>query len=176
MKNIAYVSIGSNIGDSLKHCKSAINSLNDKGGVRIFSHSRYFHTAPVGYLDQPWFVNAVFALKTDLAPFALLRRLQGVQRLYGREKGGIRFGPRILDLDILFYNDIVINNPALIVPHPRITERRFVLEPLCDIAPALIYPGLGVSVRQLLDRLPSDAEGCKPIESGIELPDTGVPA
>ena len=173
MDNIAYVSVGSNLGDSLGHCREGVKRLNSGGNARVRAHSRYFRTKPVGYLEQPWFVNAVFALETALPPFFLLRRLQEIQRLHGRDKSGIRFGPRVLDLDILFYNDIIINAPELVIPHPRITERRFVLEPLCDIAPGLIHPGLGVPVRQLLDALAGGFDGCIPLE--VPLPDALVP-
>lgn len=156
--------MGSNIGDRVKYCRSAVNWLNCKEGIRVFAHSRYFETEPVGYADQQWFINAVFAVETILSPFALLEALQMAQRVHGREKTGIRFGPRVLDLDILFYDDMIIKDPVLIIPHPRIGERRFVLQPLCDIAPALIHPGLGISAYDLLKGLPQNGPGCIPID------------
>lgn len=165
MHNIAYISVGSNIGERLENCKSAAAWLNGRNGIRIVAHSRYFHTEPVGYIDQPWFVNAVFAVETNLSPFALLETLQLAQRAYGRPETGIRFGPRVLDLDILFYDDMIMDDPGLILPHPRLAQRRFVLEPLCDIAPELVHPVLGIPARKLLEGLPPDGSGCEPMDT-----------
>lgn len=164
----AYISVGSNIGDRLAHCRSAVAWLA-AGGMRISAHSRYFDTRAVGYADQPSFINAVFALQTALKPPALLGRLQLVQRLHGRKNTGIRFGPRVLDLDILFYNDMIIDDAGLVVPHPRLSERRFVLEPLCDIAPDFLHPGMGVAVKTLLERLPVDDGACIPVDAALPV-------
>lgn len=164
MTNTAYISVGSNIGDSLQHCKSAASWLDGRDGIRLAAHSRYFSTEPVGYRSQPWFVNAVFAVETTLSPFSLLETLQLAQRIHGREKNGVRFGPRTLDLDILFYNDMIMNAPRLVIPHPRLIERRFVLEPLCDIAPELVHPGLGITALGLLHGLPPGGPGCIPVD------------
>lgn len=165
MPSTAYISVGSNIGERLENCKSAATWLNGRNGIRIIAHSRYFYTEPVGYIDQPWFVNAVFAVETELSPLALLETLQLAQRAYGRPEAGIRFGPRVLDLDILFYNDMIMDDPGLVIPHPRLAQRRFVLEPLCDIAPELVHPVLGISARKLLEGLLPGGSGCEPIDT-----------
>ncbi len=162
--NTAYISVGSNIGDSLQHCRSAASWLDGRDGIRVAAHSRYYNTEPVGYRNQPWFVNAVFSVETVLSPFVLLETLQLAQRVHGREKSRVRFGPRTLDLDILFYNDMIINDPRLVIPHPRLIERRFVLEPLCDIAPELVHPGLGITALGLLQGLPPGGPGCVPVD------------
>ncbi len=164
MGNTAYISVGSNIGDSLAHCRSAAAWLDSRDGIRVTAHSRYYKTEPVGYADQPWFVNAVFAVKTALSPEALLETLQQAQRIHGREKNAVRFGPRTLDLDILFYNDMIMNRSGLVIPHPRLGNRRFVLEPLCDIAPDLVHPALGITALVLLGGLPPDGPGCLLLE------------
>jgi len=164
MTNTAYISVGSNIGDRMAHCQKAVEWMDAREDVRVSAHSRYYYTEPVGFLDQPWFVNAVFAVETRLDPFALLEILQLAQRRHGRKKSALRFGPRVLDLDILFYNDMIMDAPGLMIPHPRLVERRFVLEPLCDIAPALIHPGLGVSANDLLAGLPRNGPGCVPVD------------
>ena len=106
-------------------------------------------TEPVGRLDQPRFLNGAVAVATTLPPRALLERLLAVERELGRERGGPRFGPRTIDLDLLLYGDETVEEPGLTVPHPRLAERRFVLEPLAELAPDLVLPD-GRSVRELL--------------------------
>jgi 2-amino-4-hydroxy-6-hydroxymethyldihydropteridine diphosphokinase len=123
--------------------------------VKIGERSRTYETEPWGIADQPHFLNMVVSGETDLEPLALLRFLKGIERAMGRTRG-IRYGPRVIDLDILFYEDRVINNEDLVVPHPRLAERRFVLVPLADIAPSWIHPALGGTIRELLSRLPDD--------------------
>ena len=105
--------------------------------------SSFRETDPVGYLDQPRFLNAVAALETALEPRALLDRLLAIELELGRTREGPRFGPRTVDLDLLLYGDRVIDEPGLVVPHPRLAERRFVLEPLSELDPNLVVPGLG---------------------------------
>ena len=105
------------------------------------------------YTDQDWFINLVVKIETLLDPYRLLGRLQSIQRKAGRLQDSIRFGPRVLDLDIIFYDEMVINSTQLVIPHPRMHKRRFVLQPLCDINPAIMHPVLKTDVRTLLNRL-----------------------
>ncbi len=121
-------------------------------GTTSSRSSSFRETDPVGYLDQPRFLNAAAALETGLEPRALLDRLLEVERELGRTRDGPRFGPRTIDLDLLLYGDRVIDEPGLVVPHPRLAERRFVLEPLAELDPDLVVPGLG-RVSDLLARL-----------------------
>lgn len=140
---IAYVGLGSNLGDRKLHLDEAVRRL---GARRV---SSYRETDPVGRTDQPKFLNAVAEVDTTLGPEALLDRLLEIERDLGRVRGE-RWGPRTIDLDLLLYGDRVIRTPRLTVPHPRMTERRFVLEPIAELAPDLIVPGTGRTVAALL--------------------------
>ena len=156
MMKKAYLSIGSNLGDPLANCRRGIDALCEDGQVVLAARSPFYRTQPVDYLDQDWFVNAALLVETDLSPFELLEKTQAVQRLMGRKSDTIRFGPRILDLDIIFYEDQRIDTPHLVVPHPRMHKRRFVLQPICDIDPAIVHPVIGQTVRTILNGLPTD--------------------
>ncbi len=144
----AFVGLGSNLGDREASLRGALELL----GEDVVAVSSFRETDPVGYLDQPPFLNAAAALETGLAPRALLERLLEVERELGRTRDGPRFGPRTIDVDLLLYEDRVIDEPGLVVPHPRMAERRFVLEPLAELDPALAVPGQG-KVSDLLARL-----------------------
>ncbi|OQX63742.1 MAG: 2-amino-4-hydroxy-6-hydroxymethyldihydropteridine diphosphokinase [Desulfococcus sp. 4484_241] len=154
----AYISIGSNIGDRAANCERAILALDSASGVRVAARSRLFLSEPVGYADQRWFVNAVVKVETTFSPFALLGVLQGLERDAGRKRSGIRFGPRTLDLDIVIFDDMIIDSDGLEIPHPRMHERRFVLGPLCDIDPRVVHPVLKKTARQLYDALSEDEQ------------------
>jgi 2-amino-4-hydroxy-6-hydroxymethyldihydropteridine diphosphokinase len=153
-----YVSVGSNLGDKVTHCRNGIDALLRDGACRLAAQSPFYRTEPVGYADQDWFVNAVVNLITDLTPEALLRRLLEIETEAGRvRKIGLRYGPRVLDLDMILYGDRVINLPDLVVPHPRMHKRRFVLQPMCDINATLRHPVMGCTMARLLKRLdPND--------------------
>lgn len=155
---IAYLSVGSNLGDKLRNCRQALEALAEDGAVRIQARSRVYRTQPVDYAEQEWFINQVVRVETELAPLALLDRLQEVQRRLGRTEPAVRFGPRVIDLDILLYDRLALQGPRLSLPHPRMHRRRFVLQPLCDIGPDLIHPVLGRSVRALLAELGTDGQ------------------
>jgi 2-amino-4-hydroxy-6-hydroxymethyldihydropteridine diphosphokinase len=148
----AYVGLGANLGDREGTIRRALELLDERAGIRIVGVSTFRETEPVGYLDQPRFVNAAAELDTTLAPRELLDALLAVERELGRMRGGPRFGPRTIDLDLLVYGDRVVDEPALEVPHPRLHERRFALEPLAELAPALVVPGRG-TVETLLAEL-----------------------
>jgi len=126
------------------------------GQSELAGQSLFYRTSPVDYLDQDWFVNAAVKIETELGPFDLLGALQGVQQAIGRKKGGIRFGPRVLDLDIIFYDGMILKTPALEIPHPRMHKRRFVLQPICDIDPGIMHPVLNQSVAFLLQSIDGD--------------------
>ena len=158
--NIAYVSTGSNMGDKLKNCRSGLAALDQTDGIRIESVSAFYLTEPMEYTDQPWFVNAAARIRTALGPFDLLAALKSLEQQSGRVDSGIRFGPRTLDFDIIFYNDMVLDTPTLIVPHPRMHEREFVLRPVCDLTPDLMHPVLKKSAGQLLTALQPGGQQC----------------
>jgi 2-amino-4-hydroxy-6-hydroxymethyldihydropteridine diphosphokinase len=146
----AFVGLGSNLGDREATIRAALARLD--GVVAV---SRLRETDPVGFEDQPRFLNGVAAVDTELPPRALLERLLAIERELGRTRGGPRFGPRTIDLDLLVYGDLVLDEPGLTLPHPRLHERRFALEPLAELAPDLVVPGRG-PVRDLLAGLHSD--------------------
>jgi 2-amino-4-hydroxy-6-hydroxymethyldihydropteridine diphosphokinase len=139
----AFVGLGSNLGDRAANLRDALEALAAEPGVAVTAVSSFRDTEPVGLKEQPRFLNAAAALETELAPRALLERLLAVERGLGRTREGPRFGPRAIDLDLLVYGEQRIDEPGLEVPHPRLHERRFVLEPLVELDPALVVPGHG---------------------------------
>lgn len=149
----AYIGAGSNIGNKLLNCKNGINALTTANTVRIKEWSRFYKTEPVDYKDQDWFINAVVKIETTLNPFQLLEKLKLIERDSGRVEGSVKFGPRILDLDILLFDDLVTNSSGLVIPHPRMHKRRFVLKPICDIDPTIVHPVLKKDMQGLLDVL-----------------------
>ena len=144
--------LGANVGDPVSSITAALDRLK-AGGVRIVRRSRWYRTAPWGVTDQPDFVNLCVAGETELAPRTLLDLIHRVEAALGRERRE-RWGPRIIDIDILVYDDEPIDEPELTIPHPRLTERAFVLEPLGELAPSLFVPGKG-TVQALLAALQS---------------------
>jgi 2-amino-4-hydroxy-6-hydroxymethyldihydropteridine diphosphokinase len=145
---LAYIGLGSNLGDREETIRRAVELL---GAARV---STLIETEPWGYADQPRFLNAVAELETDEPPRALLARLLEIERELGRTREGPRYGPRTIDLDLLLYGDDRLDEPGLGLPHPRLHERAFVLEPLAELAPELVVPGFG-PVKALLSRLQS---------------------
>lgn len=148
----AYVGLGANLGDRQRMLESALDRLRDEAGIQVVGVSTLRETAPWGYEQQPPFLNAAAAVETDLPPRELLERLLGIERALGRTRGSQRFGPRTIDLDLLVYGDEVVHQPGLRLPHPRLAERRFALEPLAELDPALVVPGRG-TVSALLAEL-----------------------
>ena len=140
----AFVGIGSNLGDSRALIAAALELLGAEDSVAVVAVSTLRETDPVGYEDQPRFLNGAAELETELGPRDLLARLLVIERRLGRERGeGLRFGPRTIDLDLLLYGQETVDEPGLEVPHPRLHERRFALEPLAELDQALEVPGRG---------------------------------
>lgn len=151
MNSIVHIGIGSNMGDRQANCRNAIERLKDKGIV-IKKASSMYETKPWGLEEQPDFINMAVEAETGLSPEELLKTLKEVEKEMGR-KETVRWGPRIIDLDILFYDDIVINMEHLHIPHPLLHKRDFVLLPLSEIAPDKIHPVLKKNIRQLKEEL-----------------------
>ncbi len=148
MTVLAYVGLGANLGDRDATIRRAVELL---GARRV---STVCETEPWGYVDQPRFLNGVAEVETDEGPRALLERLFEIERALGRTRAGPRYGPRTIDLDLLLYGDLELDEPGLTLPHPRMHERAFVLEPLAELAPELVVPGRG-PLKALLSRLQS---------------------
>ncbi len=140
----AYVGLGSNLNGPARQLASAFDLLAEIPETRLLRRSSLYRSAPFGGIEQPDFINAAAALLTRLPAGDLLRELQRIEQQRGRERGEVRWGPRVLDLDLLVYSDQRINDPELIVPHPGIAERNFVLLPLQEVASGLSVPGLGL--------------------------------
>lgn len=145
---LAYIGIGANLGDARAMVREAIASLGRMEDSKLVAASSLYRTAPVGYLDQPDFINAVAAVETALAPHALLAALRALEQQHGRVRE-FKNAPRTLDLDVLLYGDVCLDDETLTLPHPRMHERAFVLAPLAEIAPDTPIPGRG-TVRELL--------------------------
>lgn len=139
----AYIGLGANLSNREETLRRALGLLEAEPGIGVASVSSFRETEPVDYLDQPRFVNAAARLETTLGPRELLGRMLAVERALGRTREGPRFGPRTVDLDLLLYGSATIDEPGLRVPHPRLHERRFALEPLAELEPGLVVPGRG---------------------------------
>ncbi len=160
--HFAYISVGSNLGDPMQNCCRGIEALCEDGEVELIAQSPCYKTQPVDYLEQNWFINAALYVRTKLSPIGLLDKTQRIQRRLGRKSDAVRFGPRILDLDIIFYDNLMLETPHLVIPHPRMHKRRFVLQPICDIDPTVVHPGLGQNVQDLLNQLVTDDQDMMP--------------
>jgi 2-amino-4-hydroxy-6-hydroxymethyldihydropteridine diphosphokinase len=139
----AFVGLGSNLGDRVGWLRAAMERLRAEPEIDVIAVSSMRETEPLDYVDQPRFVNAAAAVETALPARALLERLLAVEEALGRRRDGPRFGPRTIDLDLLLYGDEVVDEPGLTVPHPRLAERRFALEPLLELDAGLVVPGHG---------------------------------
>lgn len=150
----AVIALGSNMGDSESHLNTALTALRSHPNVRVQSVSSFYQTAPEGYLDQKDFINAACLIETLFSPTALLTYLQALEQQAGRKRD-VQWGPRTLDLDLIYYDTLISHSPALTLPHPRAHERTFVLEPLAEIAPNYVDPRFQLPVSVLCQRLKS---------------------
>ena len=155
MEECAYIGLGSNQGDRELRLLTAIAELGRMPGTRVTALSNFYETEPVGGVPQENFYNAVVRILTGLSPLELLAALKRLETVVFQRKPAVHWGPRSMDLDILLYGDLVLSDDRLTIPHPRLAERRFVLQPLADIAPSLVHPVLGRSIAELLASLTS---------------------
>ena len=151
MRDLVYLSLGSNLGDRAANLTAAIDRLRHFG--EVVAISSFYETEPVEFTAQPWFLNCAVALDTEKTPRQLLSGILDIEQQLGRRRGQQK-GPRIIDIDILLFGDSIVEDPGLTIPHPAMYERRFVLEPLSEIAPDVVHPILKRSIQELRDALP----------------------
>lgn len=151
-----YLSLGSNMGDRAASIARAIAALGERG-IRVTRESSLYETEPVEFREQDWFLNSVFEGETELEPEELMKELLAIERSLGRERR-VPKGPRVIDIDVLFYGDRVIHDPGLDIPHPRLSQRRFVLVPFAEIAPGVRHPVSGKTIAELLAETPDRSE------------------
>jgi 2-amino-4-hydroxy-6-hydroxymethyldihydropteridine diphosphokinase len=145
----AYIGIGSNLGTPEKNCTKAIEKISSTKDIKIISKSSFYRTEPIGGVQQGWFVNSAIEIETDLSPENLLSVLLNLELAMGRTRKE-KWGPRLIDLDLLFYGNLVLENKSLTLPHPEIQNRKFVLVPMSEIAENLIHPTLKKTIKTLL--------------------------
>jgi len=155
MSFMAYIGIGSNLGSPLENCQRSLALLEEHPKIKIIARSSFYETEPVGPADQSWFLNAVAKVTTELEPIALLEALLTIEGAMGRILNE-KWGPRIIDLDLLLYEGRVLKNSRLEIPHPEMTRRRFVLAPLAELAPDSVHPLEKKTIQQLLSELSVD--------------------
>ena len=155
MQTLVYLSLGSNVGDRETQLRDALIRLGSLG--RVVAVSSFYETEPVEFADQAWFLNCAIALETSLTSPQLMNAILHIEEQMGRKRVQ-RKGPRCIDIDILLFGNEVVDSLELTIPHPAMHQRRFVLEPLAEIAPEARHPALGKTIRELLDALPSGQE------------------
>ena len=160
MTHTVYIALGTNLGERLANLRAALESMPPE--IKVVIESHIYETPPWGYEDQPAFLNMVVKAETGLEPESLLKYLKQIEVELGREHN-FRWGPRLIDLDILFYDELVLDSPPLVIPHPRLHERGFVLVPLTDVAADYVHPVLGEFVWELL--LKVDVSGIEPLSA-----------
>lgn len=163
---VVYISFGSNLGDREGNINRALKLIEENSKIEILKVSLLYETEPVGYKDQPWFLNGALKIETNLSPEELLVTLQGIEERLGRRRN-FKDGPRTIDLDILLFNGQLIDTPKLKIPHPKMHLRNFVLVPLSEIAEGVIHPGLNKTIKELLLESPDKSrvkiwEGSQP--------------
>ncbi len=150
--NIAFIGIGSNVGDKVENCRQAIAEISQHEQNSLIAQSSLYKTEPIGYTQQDWFINCVIEIETSLTAYELLHLLENIELSMGRKRS-FKWGPRIIDLDIIFFDEETIQCEELTVPHPELEKRAFVLVPLCEIAGDYIHPVLKKSISQLMAQL-----------------------
>lgn len=159
----AYIGIGSNVGDKLNNCRKAIDLINTIDGCTVTDRSRFYRTEPVGVISQDWYVNGAIRIETALSPYQLLRSLLSIESDMGRIRRR-KWEPRVIDLDILLYENEVIEEEALTIPHPLMHARRFVLTPMVQLNPGLVHPVFGRTLSALMNDLSAEGQGISPLE------------
>ena len=146
----AFIAIGSNIGNRLKNCQNAIKELKMTENIKVCAISKIYETEALEYKNQPHFINLAVKIKTKFNPISLLHILKKIEQKLGRKKNKIRYGPRIIDLDIIFFDEIIMKSNELEIPHPKMHKRLFVLKPICDIDADFFHPKIKKSVLKIL--------------------------
>lgn len=162
MKHLAAVALGSNLSSAWGNREATLREAIARAASvgRVLEVSSFHDTEPVGYVDQPRFLNGAMLLQTELEPMELLRALMAIEKSMGRDRTqAVAKGPRVVDLDLLLFDEVVMETPELVLPHPALAERRFVLEPLAEIAPEMLHARLGLTIREMLARLDAVSRG-----------------
>lgn len=168
MEHCAYIGVGSNQGRKEENCRGAIAELGRIPQTHVREVSAWYATEPWGMASAEWYVNGVAVIDTGLRPEILLKHCQALERKIGRLPNSQRWADRVIDLDILFFDDMVLEGPGLVIPHPELHRRRFVLVPLCKIAPNLTHARLGSDVRELLARVEDDGRVHEIVPPGVK--------
>lgn len=163
MKTV-YIGIGSNLGDPYENCIKAVEVIREQPFCEMEALSPFYRTQPVGIEGENWFINAVLSINTSLSSVELIEMLLDIEKKMGRTRSGLRWESRIIDLDVLLIGDEIINDKNLIVPHPRMHTRRFVMAPMADIAPELIHPVQGKSMEDILHDIPLEEQEVRLME------------
>lgn len=162
MHKIVYLSLGSNLGDRTANLEAAITQLQEVG--KVVGRSSFYETEPVDVVQQPWFLNCVVAVETELMPKQFLSRALAIEQKLGRRRTQLK-GPRTIDIDVLLFGASIVDTPSLIIPHPAMHERRFALEPLAEIAPDIRHPVFKKTIRELLNALPPQGAAVRKVRS-----------